>query len=62
MPEFNIRVSQVLRIERDIVVQVEAATAEEALELQEESDAPPNGPEWETRNSSVEHVTCKLAD
>lgn len=59
MPKFPIRVTQVLRVVRRITVEVEAATAEEAEELQAESDAPANGPEWETVESSVENEICR---
>ena len=40
MPKFKLRIVQVLRVERYCDVEVEAATLQEAIELQSESDAP----------------------
>ena len=58
MQKFRIKVSQVLRVERRAYVYVEATTAEEAAEIQSESDAPPNGPDWETTDYSIENESC----
>lgn len=40
MPKFKLCVTQVLRVERDCVVEVEADTLAAAIALQQESDAP----------------------
>lgn len=62
MPKFRVKVTQVLRVVRQAYVEIEAPTAQDAVDLQYESDAPPNGPAWETVDSSVENESCMLAE
>lgn len=55
----RIRISQVTRVERSIVVEVEAETMEAAIEMTEESDSPSNDAGWtvdrdELQNEEVE--------
>jgi len=47
MPTFNVRVRQVLRVDRFIILAIEADSLEDAIDLQSESDAPgEDDPRW----------------
>jgi hypothetical protein len=49
MAKFNVRVRQVYRVEREIIVTIEADTPEEALEDQAANESPDfNHPDWRT--------------
>ena len=47
MAMHKLRIVQVGRVEREIVIEVEAESVEDAVEKQQESDAPPlDDPRW----------------
>lgn len=55
MPVFSIKVTQLLKVHRSIVVSVEAATLEAALEAQANEDAPDNDAGWSEDHSTLEN-------
>jgi hypothetical protein len=62
MPMQKIRITQVTRVERSIVIDVEAATMDEAVEKQSESEAPGHDdPRWTVDRDSLENETVEPA-
>ncbi len=60
MPKYRLRITQIYKVERSIVVDVEAPTAEEARAKQDEELSAPDydSPLWfETRTLQNEEVT-----
>lgn len=62
MPKHRIRIIQVTRVERSIVVDVEADSIEAAIEAQAESEAPSlDDSRWETISDSLENEEVTAA-
>lgn len=64
MPIFKIKVTQVLRKEREAVIEVEEASLEKALEAvgNGEYDLPSSdSPFWGVKRETVEHEEARLA-
>jgi hypothetical protein len=56
MPMHKVRISQTTRVERSIVIDVEADTLADAVEKQSESEAPAlDDPRWTVDSDSLEH-------
>jgi hypothetical protein len=62
MATHKVRITQVSRVERSIVVDVEADSIEEAIEMQQESDAPPlDDPRWTIDSSDLKNEEVEAA-
>ena len=62
MAMHKLRITQVTRVERSIEIEVEAGTLQEAIELQQESDAPSAGdPRWKTDRDELMNEEVEAA-
>ena len=62
MPMHSVRITQTTRVERSIVIEVEADTIEDAIEKQGKADAPAlSDPRWTTDRDELQNEDVMAA-